>query len=199
MRRVLLVRQASTRATRRACFGPDDPLDARGRHEAEALRGALAGAGETLVSPCLAAFQTASVAGRAPLVTVPALADCDYGRWSGRTLEDVGRAEPEAVEAWLTDPDAVPHGGESIRALLARVATWLQRQALHTGSVVAVTPGSVVKAAIVAALDAPATTFWRVDVAPAAVTELHAHDGRWTVTRVNDHAAWCARRATTST
>jgi broad specificity phosphatase PhoE len=195
MRRVLLVRQASTRAMRRACFAPDDPLDARGRSEAEALRAVLAGGGETLVSPCLAAFQTASLAGRAPLVTVPALADCDYGRWSGRALDDVERAEPEAVEAWLTDPDAAPHGGESVRALLARVATWLEGQALRTGSVVAVTPGSFVKAAVVTAFDAPAATFWRVDVAPASVTELHARDGPWTVSRVNDRAATCARAA----
>ena len=44
----------------------------------------------------------------------------------------------------------------------------------------------MVKAAVVAALDAPPSAFWRVDVSPLAITELHAHDGRWTVTRVND-------------
>jgi broad specificity phosphatase PhoE len=203
MRRLLIVRQASTRATRRACFGDDDPLDARGRGEAEALRTALTGAGETLVSPCLAAFQTASLAGRAPVVTAPALADCEYGRWSGRTLDDLQHEEPEAVQAWLTDPDALPHGGESVRALLARVTLWLEGQAHSTGTVVAVTPGSVVRAAVVAALGAPATTFWRVDVAPTAVTELHARDGRWTVTRVNarppTRAPGRSERAVTST
>jgi broad specificity phosphatase PhoE len=193
MRRVLLVRHASTRSMRRACFAPEDPLDARGRGEAEALRAVLIGAGETVASPCLAAFQTASLARRGPVVTVAALADCDYGRWSGHAFDDVQREEPEAVDAWLADPDAVPHGGESVRALLARVATWLEGQAQRAGVVVAVTPGSVVKAAVVAALDAPATAFWRVDVAPAAVTELHARDGRWTVTRINDRAASGAR------
>jgi hypothetical protein len=43
----------------------------------------------------------------------------------------------------------------------------------------------VVKGALVRALGAPIATFWQVDVAPLAVTELHAHDGRWTITRVN--------------
>jgi broad specificity phosphatase PhoE len=190
---VLLVRQASTRATRRACFAPEDPLDAHGRDQAEALRAALIGAGDTVASPCLAAFQTASLARRGPVVTVGALADCDYGRWCGQTFDDVQREEPAAVDAWLADPDAVPHGGESVRALLTRVATWLDVQTQHAGVVVAVTPGSVVKAAVVAALDAPASAFWRIDVAPAAVTELHARDGRWTVTRVNDRAASGAR------
>jgi broad specificity phosphatase PhoE len=192
MRRVLLVCQASTRATRRACFGDDNPLDARGRGEAEALRAVLVAGGETLVSPCLAAFQTASLAGRAPLVTVPALGNCDYGRWSGRALADVEREEPKAIAAWLTDPDAAPHGGESVRALLARVATWIDGQAQRIGTVVAVAPGAVVRAAVVTALDAPAAAFWRIDVAPAAVTELHARDGRWTVTRVNGRAGWRA-------
>jgi hypothetical protein len=46
-----------------------------------------------------------------------------------------------------------------------------------------------VKAAVVAALDAPAPAFWRIDVAPLSITELHAHDGRWTVTRVTDRGA----------
>ena len=42
---------------------------------------------------------------------------------------------------------------------------------------------------MVAALDAPPIAFWRIDVAPLSITELHAHDGRWTVTRVNDRGA----------
>jgi hypothetical protein len=35
------------------------------------------------------------------------------------------------------------------------------------------------------ALGAPPAAFWRVDVTPLGLTELHAHDGRWTVARVN--------------
>jgi hypothetical protein len=70
------------------------------------------------------------------VVTVGALADCDYGRWCGQTFDDVQREEPAAVDAWLADPDAVPHGGESVRALLTRVATWLDVQTQHAGVVV---------------------------------------------------------------
>jgi broad specificity phosphatase PhoE len=189
MRRVILVRHASTRAVRRACFAPEDALDARGRREAAALRGALPSADEALAGPCLAAFQTTSLAGFAPVRTEPALADCDYGRWTGRALDDVQQEEPEAVAAWLTDPEAAPHGGETVRALLDRVAAWLDGQCDRSGTVVAVTPGAVVRAAVVRALDAPASAFWRIDVAPAGVTELHGRDGRWTVTRVNDRVA----------
>ncbi|MDX6722668.1 MAG: hypothetical protein QOD73_1072 [Solirubrobacteraceae bacterium] len=186
MRRLILVRHAGTRALRRACFAPDDALDARGRAEAEALRGALPAAAEALAAPCLAAFQTASLAGFAPVRIEPALGDADYARWTGRALEEVQREEPAAVEAWLTDPDAAPHGGESLRALLGRVAAWVGAQAARDGTAVAIVPAAVVRAAVVAAMDAPATAFWRIDVAPAAVTELHVAAGRVTVTRVNE-------------
>ena len=185
MRRLLLVRHASTRAVRRACFAPDDALDARGRAEAAALRGRLGRDARFLVAPCLAAFQTASLAGGAPLVTDAALADCDYGRWSGLALDEVERSEPEAVTAWRSDLDAAPHGGESMRRLVARVGDWLDHQATQEGTLVAVTAGAVVRAALVHALGAPPEALWRIDVTPAAVTELHTRGSHWTVTRVN--------------
>jgi broad specificity phosphatase PhoE len=188
MRRLVLVRAASTRATRSACFGAEDALDARGREAAASLRGKLPSADEVLAGPFLAAFQTASVAGYAPVKIEVALAECDYGRWSGRPLEEVQAEDPDGVDAWLSDPDAAPHGGETLRDLLARVAEWLEGQTDRPGTVVAVAPGSVIKAAVVAALDAPVSAFWRVDVTPAAVTELHGHAGRWTLARVNDRA-----------
>jgi broad specificity phosphatase PhoE len=89
----------------------------------------------------------------------------------------------------MTDPDAAPHGGESLTAFLTRVRTWLSEQAHHRGTAIAITHAGVVKAAVVTALDAPATAFWRIDVLPTSITELHAHDGRWTVARVNDRGA----------
>jgi broad specificity phosphatase PhoE len=97
----------------------------------------------------------------------------------------VHEADPDAAQAWMTDPDARPHGGESLTAFARRVADWLDDQASRDGSAVAVTHGGVVKGALVHALGAPISTFWQVDVKPLAVTELHAHDGRWTITRVN--------------
>ena len=173
---------------RRACFAPEDSLDAHGREAAAALRGQLPPNAQCLVAPCPGALQTASLAGCAAPVVEPALADADYGRWTGRSLDDVRQDEPEGVEEWLTDPDAAPHGGESMRALLARVGDWLDQQAARDGMVVAVVPGVVVRAAVVRVLAAPPQALWRLDVAPGSVTELHARGHRWTATRVNDRA-----------
>ena len=113
------------------------------------------------------------------------IAEGDLGAWAGRTLAEVHEADPEGVSAWLTDADACPHGGESLAALLLRVGGWLDAQAELDGRGIAVTHAGVVKAAVVHALGAPPPAFWRVDVTPLALTELHAHDGRWTVARVN--------------
>lgn len=180
MRRLLLVRHGSTAAVRAAAFGSDEPLDDAGREGAARLRARLP-RGEVLVSPARRALETAADLG--PHLVVPELAECDFGTWAGVTLADVA---PHDLGAWMSDPDATPHGGESLTAVLARVATWLDEQSKLDGTAIAVTHGGVVKAALVHALDAPPSAFWRVDVSPLSITELHAHDGRWTVTRVNE-------------
>jgi broad specificity phosphatase PhoE len=140
--------------------------------------------GDVLISPARRAAQTA--AGLTVSAVEPALAECDFGAWAGRSLAELAAEDPWAVQTWMTDPDAAPHGGESLTALLARVGGWLEEQAALDGTAIAITHGGVVKAAVVAALEAPPSAFWRVDVSPLSITEFHAHNGRWTVTRVND-------------
>lgn len=185
MRRLLLVRHAPTSATRAAGFPADESIDARTRAEAASLAHSLPRRFEALCSPALRCRETAGVAGVAEPVVVDALAECDFGAWAGRTLADVAAAAPADVAAWMEDADACPHGGESLSAFAARVAAWLDGEAARDGHAVAFTHGGVVKAAVAHALGAPLSAFWRIDVAPLSVTELHAHDGRWTVARVN--------------
>ena len=183
MRRLLLLRHASTTAVRRGAFPVDEAVDSAGLAAATGLAGRL-GEGEALCGPSRRARATASAAGLDARVD-PGLAECDFGAWAGRTLAEVWAHDPLAAEAWMTDPDAASHGGESLSAFLARVGAWLEAQAAREGRAIAVTHGGVVKAAVVHALGAPPAAFWRVDATPLRVTELHAHDGRWTVTRVN--------------
>jgi broad specificity phosphatase PhoE len=182
VRRLLLVRHAPTAATRAGAFPVDEPLDDDGFAAAAQLAGALPPRCEALTSPALRCRQTADAAGLRPAAVEPALGECDFGAWAGRSLADV--EEPAAV-AWMTDPAARPHGGESLAAFAARVGGWLDGQAQLDGRAVAVTHAGVVRAVLVHALGAPLGAFWRIDATPLAITELHAHDGRWTITRVN--------------
>ena len=189
VRRLLLIRHAATSATRGAAFPLDEPVDARARIDAAGLATRLPAHYEPWCSPALRCVQTAAAAGVVAPRLEPSLAECDFGAWAGRSLADVHAADPEAAGAWMSDPGACPHGGESLAAFATRVACWLDEQARLDGAAVAITHGGVVKAAVVRALDAPLDAFWRIDCAPLSITELHAHDGRWTLTRLNDVAA----------
>jgi broad specificity phosphatase PhoE len=139
---------------------------------------------DAISSPALRCRQTASAAGLEPELE-PEIAECDFGSWAGRTLAEVHAADPGAAARWMTDPHARPGDGESLTDFAARIARWLDGQALQDGAAVAVTHGGVVKAAVVHALAAPIGSFWRVEALPLTVTELNAQDGRWTVVRVN--------------
>ncbi|HEY5196155.1 MAG TPA: histidine phosphatase family protein [Solirubrobacteraceae bacterium] len=185
MRQLILVRHAPTEATRSFTFPADEPLDEPGRAAAAAFGSAHAEHGETLCSPMLRCRQTAEAAGLAGVRVVAELAECDFGTWAGRTLAEVCAEDAAAARAWMADPLASPHGGECLDAFMARIGGWLDLQAELDGPALAITHGGVVKAAVVHALRAPVGAFWRIEATPLSVTELHSHDDRWTVTRVN--------------
>lgn len=177
--RITLVSHSSTSATNAGAFPVDEPLDARGVARAASVRGRLSRSVRVLSSPASSCLQTAEALGLDPVVE-PALADWDLGRWRGRTLDEVAAAEPGAVTAWLSEPGATPHGGESHVVLLARVADWMG-SVPDDGHTVAITHGAVVRAAVLDVLAAPPAGFWRIDVAPLTATELRGGPGRWTV------------------
>ncbi|QVM90640.1 histidine phosphatase family protein [Pseudomonas entomophila] len=124
-----------------------------------------------LTAPELRARQTAeSVA-----ATIDeGLRDCDLGTWKGKPLKQLDERE---LQAWLTDPQAAPHGGESIAALCQRVARWMD-SALGEGEWIAVTHPFVIRAAMLHALGAPFASFHRIDVPPLARVRL-SHYGQW--------------------
>ena len=181
--RLKLVCHAPTSAVRTSAFPADEPVDAQGLQKLAGFSGRLGHVDRCWTSPALRAGQTA-VALRLDAVAEPLLRDCDYGAWTGRTLEDVHAHEPEAIAEWLGDPEAVPHGGESIADLLKRVATWLDVQGGAEGRVVAVTHATVIRAAVIHAIKATPLSFWRIDIAPLSVTTLSGNQGRWTLSSI---------------
>lgn len=177
--RITLVSHSPTSATNRGAFAADEPLDPRGVRWAEGARALLPCAVRTLSAPAPSCRQTALAMGLDAMVE-PALADWDLGRWRGRTLGDVAAGEPDAVAAWLTDPAAAPHGGEPHLALLDRIGCWLDSMP-NDGHTVAVTHAAVVRAAVLAVLQAPPASFWRIDITPLTATGIRGRPGRWTV------------------
>jgi broad specificity phosphatase PhoE len=116
-------------------------------------------------------------------VPVPELRDADYGAWRGRSLEQIAADDPHGTAAWLADPAATPHGGESLAQLLDRVGRWLDGFEAP-GHTLAVTHPAVIRAALVHCLAAPPTAFWRLDVEPLAVADLRRNGGNWTLRKL---------------
>lgn len=183
MRKLFLVRHAPTAATRSYAFPADEPLDERGLRAAAEL--AVPARAEVVCSPARRCRATAEAAGLAVDAVAPEIAECDFGSWAGRRLDELVEERPEDTHRWMTDPESAPHGGESLRDFAARVDAWLDEQAERDGSCVAITHGGVVKAAVIHALGAPIEAFWRVDCSPLSTTELHAEGGRWRLSNAN--------------
>ena len=122
--RLHLLCVASTSSIRSASFPSNDPLDAQGRKALEAFAGALPRFDKTCISPDVSAVQTGEILGLHS-ETNPMLRDCDFGRWTGRSLADVQTTEPDALAIWLRDPTAAPHGGESFACVVNRIQAWM--------------------------------------------------------------------------
>jgi broad specificity phosphatase PhoE len=123
--------------------------------------------------------QTAEALGLEPSVVVE-LADVDYGTWNDKEIGDIHATDPEGLANWLTDVNAMPHGGESFAHLIARVQRWMEGQT-SAGHTMAVTHPAVVRAAVLCAIQAPPESFWRVEIGPLSVTDLRFNGKLWTV------------------
>jgi broad specificity phosphatase PhoE len=176
--RLDLVAHGASSATRAARFPDDEALEATAVVALGRLSGRLRPYARVLTAPARAARETAAALGFDAEVEM-ALRDCDYGRWRGLALTDVGMREPDWFAAWLGDPAAAPHGGESLTALIERAGAWLGESLSRDGATLAVTHASVVRAAIVSALAAGPSVFWRIDVAPLSLARLSGREGRW--------------------
>jgi broad specificity phosphatase PhoE len=185
---LLLVAPGLTRELRHAVFGAGGDLDPGGLPDLLALSNELSNElrtgpegwsrGGLVAAPGRACRQTAEALGADPRVEA-GLADCDYGGWTGRRLAEVSAEHPDGVRLWLDDPDAAPHGGESVTALVKRVGAWLDGwSGGGNDRAIAVAPAAVLRAAVAHVLQSP-KAYHRVDVAPLATIRLSSYAGRW--------------------
>ncbi|MFJ4625631.1 histidine phosphatase family protein [Streptomyces sp. NPDC088847] len=178
--RITLISPAMNRSLRETRFDDGCSLDPSGAARAASVAGSLRSVDRALVSPTVRCRETASALGLSAVVE-PELAGLDVGRWRGLTLDEVMGREPDAVMGWLTDPDAVPHGGESVRGLCERAVRWLDVAGGFEGRTLAVVEQEFVRAVVVAVLGAPGEAFWRLDVVPLSATDISGRGGRWNV------------------
>ena len=165
--RLTLLAHGMTAAMSAGRFPDDEPLSDLGVRQIHAL-GDLGSFDRVLAGPETRTHESAQHVEPEPVID-PELADLDYGRWHGQTLDAI---DPDALRHWMTDPTSARHGGESVAALLVRTGDWLHGMSRTTGRSLAVTHPAVIRAAIVSVLDAPPESFWRIDITPASRTIL---------------------------
>ncbi|MEI9997551.1 MAG: histidine phosphatase family protein [Rhizomicrobium sp.] len=171
-----LICHAATAAQRLGAFPRDDGIEPGPAKNLDALRSIATTAGTVLCAPERRALETAGLLGL-QVATTDTLRDCDLGNWRGRHLKDIQRDDPNGTVLWLSEPGAKPHGGESLTELFERVDAWLETLPA-AGHIVAVTHASVMRAAVLHALRAPADAFWRLDVEPLSTIDMR-HNGRF--------------------
>ncbi|PMS38384.1 histidine phosphatase family protein [Trinickia symbiotica] len=176
-RSLYLIAHAATHAMRVGQFPGDDPLDAHGLARTAAVCNQWPQTSLVLSSPVRCAQQTAAALASEVRIDY-ALRDVDYGDWRGKPLAELAREMPAALNAWITDPSASPHGGESHEDVLRRVGFWLDQLPLPD-DLVAITHSAIIRAAIVHALGAGPKAMSRIEIAPLSVAELRPAPGGW--------------------
>lgn len=178
---VLLVRHGQTPTTGVTLPGrtPGLHLAAKGRREAAALAERLRrvpGVAAVYASPLERARETAApiaATRRLPVLVEPGLNDCDSGQWTGARLRRLSRTPEWRIVQRHPSGFRFP-GGESFVEMQARVTSALGRLvASHRGqTVVAVSHGDPIKAAVAHALGTHLDLFQRIVISTASVTGI---------------------------
>jgi ribonuclease H / adenosylcobalamin/alpha-ribazole phosphatase len=196
--RFLLVRHGATEhtAARRYSGRVDVAMSATGTAQAARLADRLAAefkpVAAVATAPLRRSRETADAVAAACGVAVtvePDLAECDFGRWDGRTFAEAAAGWPAEHAAWLASTSVAPPGGESFDAVAARVGRFVERARLaHPGAdVVVVSHVSPLKLLLRAALGGGVEALHRLVLDPGGLSIVEVwSDGGVAVPRVND-------------
>jgi probable phosphomutase (TIGR03848 family) len=178
---VLLVRHGLTPTTGKVLPGraPGLSLSTAGRRQAEAAAtrlGRLERLAAVYASPLERARETAApIAGARKLrVRVePELIEFDVGEWTGGRLRRLRKRPEWRVIQQHPSGFRFP-GGESFTEMQARMTTALERLvARHPGqTIVAVSHGDPIKAAVAHALGTPLDLFQRIVISPGSISAI---------------------------
>lgn len=145
------------------------------RTTAEWLAPVAEGVGAVVASPVRRTLESAEIVASFLGRTVdvePGFAEMEFGRWDGLTFAEVAERDQAGLDGWLGSLDTPPPGGESFRAVEARVLAGLDRVvAAHPGrTVVVVSHVTPIKTLVARALGAPLESVWRMELSPASVS-----------------------------
>lgn len=190
-----LIRHATTQTMLEGISGRSDvELSEQGQDEARLLANRIADceARKVYVSPIRRALQTAAPL-RAkldcPLEPLAALAELDYGRWTGQSFDTLREDRTWQRFNSFRSGTVIP-GGEHMLEVQARALRALvSLQAAHAGErVLLVTHADVVRAILLHCLGMPLDLFARLEIGPTSISTIELSTDAVRVLRVNDMA-----------
>lgn len=173
-----LICQGETRANRRSRFPANDALSDAARIALSRMKVDIRPGSKVWIAPELAAQQTAAGFNTAGNI-VRELAEPDYGLWTGLPVKEVMTNNREAFHRWLSGE--APPGGESISELVGRTGEWLSRNVCEREHHCVIVSAAVIRAMITGLLNAPVSSFRRLDIAPLSRTILTSNGKRWDI------------------
>jgi probable phosphoglycerate mutase len=157
---------------------PGIGLSERGRAEAEWAAERLANAKIAAIyaSPLERGQETAHIIGRrldVPVAVHEDLSELDFGDWTGLTFDEIRKDPRWLVWAAHRSVACIP-GGETMREVQRRVveAMMAMRETHPDDSIVLVSHGDVLRAALMFALAMPIDFYSRIEVATASVSTV---------------------------
>lgn len=101
--------------------------------------------------------------------------ECSFGDWDGHTFAEVQQKWPDALNAWMGSTTVAPPGGESFDACARRARSARDGLlAAYPGkTVLVVTHVTPIKLMVRSVLQAPMNSVFRMELAPATLTEIH--------------------------
>jgi probable phosphoglycerate mutase len=142
---------------------------------AERLRDSTASV--IITSPLRRAQQTAAAVASVlgvDVVSEPGFQETDFGDWDGYTFGEVREKWPAEMDAWLSSTAVAPPNGESFDATAVRVRRARDKMlAAHGGkTVVIVSHVTPIKTLLRIALEAPATSLYRMHLDLACLSNI---------------------------
>jgi alpha-ribazole phosphatase len=178
-----LIRHAPVDGPRGIIHDLDAPADVRDAAALQRLRAQLPDPHVAISSPARRARETAEALGLVAVMDA-SFSEQDFGRWTGRSHEEIGRDFGSARDAfWRAPATSRPPGGESFADQIARVRGGID--ALPAGDVIIVAHAGTIRAALALALGIEPDHALRFVIDPLSLTRLDRLENSWRVVAVN--------------
>lgn len=194
--RLLVARHGQTawNATGRYQGQTDIPLDDTGRRQARALAGHLSDEPIRAIyaSDLRRAHETAEIVAERHDCSVqadPRLREISFGRWEGRTHQEIEDHESQALAAWHDDPmNARPPRGETLAQVVSRVAPVLaELTSRHSGQIALIVGhGAALRLLVCLALGLEPPIYWRFRLDLGSLSQIEVADQGSILSYLND-------------